>query len=336
MVDSVGQFIQQLPDLLKALFLLAFPVVNPGNRLYWSYTLFTILVALGVYYLRESKSMGFDLRKALGYCFPKSLYTQRSAILDYQCYLINGLFKIIVSLTAFFTLSEITAHFLSQYLRGWFGPVESQLEVTLTLKVIYTILAVLVLDFSAFFSHYLLHKIPLLWEFHKVHHSAEGLNPMTGFRDHPVDVAFKQIFRALFLGVYMGIFSYCINQEIEAIAIAGLLISTFLLRFVINLRHSHIWISYGWHLNHIFNSPAMHQIHHSKKAEHIDKNFALIFSFWDYLFGTLYVPKVREYFAVGIEQKDYDNIWQLYFDPFVQAYRKVTNFLTQIPRLING
>ena len=333
MVDSVGQFMQQLPDLFKALFLLAFPVVNPDNRLYWSYTLGTILLALGVYYLRESKSRGLDLRKALAYCFPKSLYTQRSAILDYQCYLINGLFKIIVSLTAFFTLSEITSHFLSQYLRGWFGPVASQLEVTFTLTVFYTIGAVLVLDFSAFYSHYLLHKIPLLWEFHKVHHSAEGLNPITGFRDHPVDVAFKQTFRALFLGVYMGIFSYFINQEIEAIAIAGLLISTFLFRFMINLRHSHIWISYGWHLNHIFNSPAMHQIHHSKNPEHIDKNFALIFSFWDYLLGTIYVPKVREYFAVGIAQKDYENIWQLYLDPFVQAYTRVTKSLSQVARV---
>jgi len=332
MLDLIRQFIQQLPELFKALFLLAFPIVNPDNRLYWSYTLFTILLALGVYYLRESRSMGFSLRKALAYCFPKSLYTQRSAILDYQCYLINGLFKISVSLTAFFTLSEITAHALSQYLRGWFGAVDNQVEVTFTLTLLYTIGAVLVLDFSAFYSHYLLHKIPLLWEFHKVHHAAEGLTPITGFRDHPVDVAFKQTFRALFLGVYMGIFSYCINQEIEAIAIAGLLISTFLFRFAINLRHSHVWISYGWHLNHILNSPAMHQIHHSKKPEHIDKNFAVIFSFWDYLFGTIYIPKVQEYFAVGVEQKDYENIWQLYFDPFVQAYRKVTKSLAQVAK----
>lgn len=330
MVNSVQQFIHQLPDLFRALFLLAFPVFDPHNRFYWYYTIVVIILVLGIYYIRESKSTAFDLRKALAYCFPKSLYTKRSAILDYQCYLINGLFKIIVSLTAFFTLSEITSHFLSQHLRGLFGALESQLEVTLALKLVYTILAILVLDFSAFYSHYLLHKIPLLWEFHKVHHSAEGLTPITGFRDHPVDVAFKQTLRAFFLGIYMGIFSYFINQEIEAIVIAGLLISTFLFRFTINLRHSHIWISYGWHLNHILSSPAMHQIHHSKKPEHIDKNFAVMFCLWDYLFGTIYVPKVREYFAVGIEQKDYDNIWQLYYSPFVQAYKLVAKSLVRV------
>ncbi len=328
MVDSVRQFIQQFPDLLRTLFMLVFPVVDPHNRLCWVYTTFAILVLFGIYYIRESKLTGFDLRKALAYCFPRSIYTHRSAILDYQFYLINVLCKIIVSLTAFFTLSEITSHFLSQYLRGLFGKVESQLEVTFAVTILYTIGAVLVLDFSAFFSHYLRHKVPLLWEFHKVHHSAEALTPMTGFREHPIDQGFNQTLRYVFLGVYMGIFSYLIDQEIEAISVAGVLISTFLYRLTINLRHSHIWISYGWHLNHIFCSPAMHQIHHSKQPEHIDKNLAIIFSFWDYLFGTIYVPKDREYFAFGIEQKDYDNIWQLYFDPFVQAYSKVTKYLS--------
>lgn len=332
MADCLIKFIQELPELCKALFLLAFPVFDSHNRLYFAYAIAFIVIVFWIYYIRESKSTGFNLRKALGYCFPRSLYTQRSAILDYQCYIINGLLKIIISLSAHFTLSEITSHFLTEHLCELFGQVERQLEATFALQLIYTVLAILVLDFSAFYSHYLLHKIPLLWNFHKVHHSARGLTPITGFRDHPVDVSFKKTLRALFLGIYMGIFSYFLNQEIGAISVAGLLISTFLFDFVINLRHSHIWISYGWKLNHILSSPAMHQIHHSKKAEHIDKNFALIFSFWDYLFGTIYVPKVREKFGVGIEQKDFENIWQLYYSPFVEAYKQIAKFLFPIPK----
>lgn len=122
----------------------------------------------------------------------------------------------------------------------------------------------------------------------------------------------------------MGIFTYFVNREINLITITDVLLSELLFNFIINLRHSHIWISYGWYLSHIFSSPAMHQIHHSTKEEHIDKNFSRIFSFWDYLFGTLYVPKIREEFTVGlVDQRDYDSIWQLYHSPFVQASKRV-------------
>ncbi len=324
MINSVQQFIQELPDLFKSLLLLAFPVFDPKNQLYFIYAIAFIVFVLGVYYVRESKLTGFELRKALAYCFPKSIYTQRSAILDYQCYVINGLFKIIVSLTAFFTLSKITSDFVSQHLRELFGPVESQIEMTLALKIVYTILAVLVVDFSIFLAHYLLHKVPFLWEFHKVHHLPKGLNPITGFRYHPIDIALKKSMKVFFLGIYMGIFSYLINQEIEVITVAGLLISTFFLRFVMHLRHSHIWISFGWHLSHILQSPAMHHIHHSEREEHYDTNFGLIFSFWDYIFGTIYVPKGREELTMGLGESDYENIWQLYSLPFVQAYKQLS------------
>ena len=330
MVNSIQQFIQEFPELLRSLFLVAFPVFNPHHKLYFVYTIVFIVFILGVYYIRESKSNGFALRKALAYCFPKSLYTQQSAILDYQCYLINGLLAIIVSLTAFFTLSQITSDFINQFLCGLFGKIEIQVEMTLALKVVYTIFAVLVVDFGVFFAHYLLHKIPVLWEFHKGHHLAEGLNPITGFRYHPIDIGLKKTMKIFFLGIYMGIFSYFVNQEIKAITIAGLLISTFLLRFIVHLRHSHIWISFGWHLSHIFQSPAMHHIHHSEKVEHHDKNFGLIFSFWDYMFGTIYVPKVREELTIGLGESDYQNIWQLYYLPFLQAYKRVSKSLNRV------
>merc|ERR1739838_972633 len=93
------------------------------------------------------------------------------------------------------------------------------------------------------------------------------------------------------------------GQEIKAITIAGLLISSFLYRF---------------------------HIHHSEKIEHYDKNFGLIFSFWDYMFGTIYVPKVREELTIGLGESDYHNIWQLYYVPFLQAYKQVSKSLNRL------
>ena len=43
--------------------------------------------------------------------------------------------------------------------------------------------------------------MPFLWEFHKVHHSAEVLNPITGFRSHPVD----QVLDAVVMGAMTGL-----------------------------------------------------------------------------------------------------------------------------------
>jgi sterol desaturase/sphingolipid hydroxylase (fatty acid hydroxylase superfamily) len=331
MPDDLGlmsTLFQQLSQLIhastKSFVFLFFPFIDPTNRLYWFHSIGSLCLFLGFYYFRQARQSGFSLTKAMAYCFPLSLYNSPSAILDYQCYVINGLFKILVSLTSFFSLSEITSAGVSQFMMNLLGRSGIEVELTFSLKLLFTLLAVLVLDFSAFYSHYLLHKVPFLWEFHKVHHAAEGLTPITGFRDHPVDVAFKQTLRAAFFGVFLGISSYIINDKIVPITAGGLIISTFLFRFIINLRHSHVWITFSWPLSHIFCSPAMHQIHHSKDPAHIDKNFALIFSVWDYLFQTLYIPRSKEEFEIGIVgQGDYETIWSLYLTPFVEVYDRV-------------
>ena len=62
MLNSIQQFIQQLPEVLKSLFMVAFPVFNPHHKLYFVYTIVFIVFILGVYYVRESKSNGFGLR----------------------------------------------------------------------------------------------------------------------------------------------------------------------------------------------------------------------------------------------------------------------------------
>ncbi len=57
---------------------------------------------------------------------------------------------------------------------------------------------------------------------------------------------------------------------------------------------------------------------------HWDKNFALIFSFWDWLFKSLYVPKGKEEFRLGLpgtENQRFDSVLKLYVAPLVGAAR---------------
>ena len=319
----VEQLFTALPLWLQSLLLLFFPLLDLHSRLSWFCTIGFIGLALCSYWLSKRLS-NRSWREAFAYCFPKSLYASHSTTLDWQCYLINGAFRVIINMTLLASLAAAIATFFRQTLYSNFGAVSFDININFLVLFCHTLIGILVLDFSAFLSHYWLHKVPLLWEFHKVHHIAEGLTPITGFRDHPIDVIFKKTLRAFILGMYLGGFNYVTNSQVEIATIGGVIVSTFLFDFTINLRHSHIWISYGWHLEHILCSPAMHQIHHSKEKIHIDKNFSLIFSFWDYLFGTIYVPTQPEVLSVGIPgERDYENIWQLYCQPFAKAYAKI-------------
>ena len=99
-----------------------------------------------------------------------------------------------------------------------------------------------------------------------------------------------------------------------------------------HLRHSHIWLAWPPWLGRIFGSPANHQFHHSLEERHINKNFGFMFALWDWIFGTLYLPRERETFRIGLsdeEDGDYSNIFALYMTPFQKLYRRIAPGATQ-------
>ena len=132
-------------------------------------------------------------------------------------------------------------------------------------------------DFSRFLLHYLLHKVPFLWAFHKVHHSAKVLTPITIYRSHPVETFLYGARSALTQGVAVGLCYYFLGSTLSIFDILGANIFVFLFNVMgSNLRHSHIWFSWGTSLEKWFISPAQHQIHHSDKRIHIDCNFGSV------------------------------------------------------------
>lgn len=78
-------------------------------------------------------------------------------------------------------------------------------------------------------------------------------------------------------------------------------------------------MSYGW-LENIFLSPSQHHLHHSKEPRHWDKNFGLLLSVWDKLFGTFLYSEPRGSFRLGLpetEGQNYRTVAQLYATPFI-------------------
>ncbi|NQV85095.1 MAG: sterol desaturase family protein [Rhodospirillales bacterium] len=150
----------------------------------------------------------------------------------------------------------------------------------------------LVFSFLNYWVHRLMHT-PILWEIHKVHHSAEDYNVLLPYRNHPVDFIF-----ATFYGAF-------------AIAVLGVTPEVLMAWLAANaVYQSMVHSMYDWRgrwLEYIFITPAAHRIHHSTLPEHFDTNFG-IFSLWDRMFGTYYAPK-GQVIHCGIpepDQKDFN------------------------------
>ena len=177
-------------------------------------------------------------------------------------------------------------------------------------------------DFARFFAHYLAHRVPMLWAFHKVHHSAEVLIPPTALRLHPIDELC--LFLAL-AGMNTLVFAtLSLFFAIDVAAAAQLSLDAYLILYALSvypLRHSHLPLRLGATIERVLMSPAMHHLHHSSEARHHGKNLGLAFSLWDRLFGTFASPGADEVSPLGLgtaQRGDYGTVWSLYTTPVVE------------------
>jgi sterol desaturase/sphingolipid hydroxylase (fatty acid hydroxylase superfamily) len=296
-------------------------LTTPASKTFYLHLATSSLLALFLH-AREARKLKQPL-DPLASIVPTKVYTHPSAMVDYIYFITNSIvyaailapfaaFGTWVSGSILFGLNSIaTPHVMTD-------------ASAPLITAAFTIVIALVADFGTFLTHYWLHRYPTLWEFHKVHHSAEVLTPITVYRMHPLDDIITLCVVGLLTGVTDALTRFFITPAISPFVIAGLGLATFLF-FVTgyHLRHSHIWLSYGPVWSKIFISPAQHQIHHSKARKHWDKNFGFIFSIWDYMYGSLYIPKERETIEFGIgngEERDYSSPLHLYFVPFKKAW----------------
>ena len=156
-------------------------------------------------------------------------------------------------------------------------------------------------DFAVYCVHRLHHESKWLWPFHSVHHSAEVMTPLTAYRKHPVYDLIASVVQSMFHGFLQGAILAMFFGSISVSTIIGINIFYFVFNLLgSNLRHSHIWLSYGPVLGRILISPAQHQIHHSRAPRHHNKNYGEVLAVWDWMFGTLYVPTKVEVLDFGL------------------------------------
>jgi len=183
---------------------------------------------------------------------------------------------------------------------------------------LFTVSMLLAYDFSYYVYHRAQHRFPILWELHKVHHSAEVMVGVTKDRIHPVDEIMNRVWDALVVGIVYGVWLFFALDPIE-VTIFG--INVYVMRNILMMdfvRHTHLKVSFGRVGNAIVLCPHYHQLHHSTAVEHHDKNFGLMLSVWDRLFGTLVVPQPSESFTFGLsgeDSREYQSLSGLYVLP---------------------
>ncbi len=193
---------------------------------------------------------------------------------------------------------------------------------------LYSLIYSLAYDFGRYLAHFVRHRFDILWHFHKVHRSAEVLTPFTSFRAHPVDLILMATFPSLLTGLVNGAFNYWSGEAAGLYLFFGLHALIFIYNLAGNLRHSHVWLSYGPVLSQIFVSPAQHQIHHSIEERHWGRNIGFARAIWDRLFGTLYVPKAHEQFAMGLgdgTEGRYHSVGGMYWQPIRGLFRQYSD-----------
>ncbi len=138
-----------------------------------------------------------------------------------------------------------------------------------------TALAIVLLDLALYWQHRIMHKVPLLWRLHRVHHADRELDVSSGVRFHPLEALVSMLFK-MALVVLLG-------ASVQAVLIFELSLSLFSLWTHSNLR---LLESIEQALRYVVMTPALHRLHHAVDIPTQNHNYGFSTTLWDRLFGS--------------------------------------------------
>ncbi|MGJ3258653.1 MAG: extracellular solute-binding protein [Rhodospirillales bacterium] len=307
------------------------PLFDPQKRIFVGYLLSAFLIALLVQMIASRGKLAGALRSILS----GDIWWSRSARTDY---VITALNQVFMMGAAPRLLGKLTvATFLFEWLHIVFDgrPLMWTGAPAWAVAAAFTVTLFLMDDVSKYLVHRLMHRWPVLWSFHKVHHTAETLTPFTVFRTHPVEGILFALRSALVQAAALAAFFFFLGDRVELVSVFGANVILFVFNVAgSNLRHSHVWISYGRIVEHILISPAQHQIHHSAAAEHHDRNFGVTLAVWDWLGGSLCLAGKRRDIRFGVagDAHDHHTLSAVYVRPLIEAAASVRQLLNWRPK----
>ncbi len=258
--------------------------------------------------------------------FSKEIWLSKTAIVDFLFFFffLTGISTGIVF--GFDIVPEAREYLVKKFLPGNIDAIPGFSE-SLPLKIAWTLVFIIISDFLWFFIHWIEHKVRFFWRFHATHHSAKRLNPFVAYRLHPIESFLVRLIRFAIAPALFALLTYMIfGVQASVYIIYGVPIYFFIYYLYSNLRHTEIWVKFPRKLSYVFCSPAMHQIHHSDDPKWFGKNMSFIFSTWDWLFGTIYIPvdSDRETLKFGLPKEENvssDSFLENVINPFINIFK---------------
>jgi len=142
-------------------------------------------------------------------------------------------------------------------------------------RILYFLLAFLLLDFGEYFYHIVMHKVKKLWLFHMIHHSDGMVDVSTALREHQVENFIRNGFTLLWVFLSgVGFWGLLLRQIIQ---IASNIFAHVNYRLPTRLDNV---------VSLVFVTPNVHQVHHHFQRPYTDCNYGDVLSIWDRCFGT--------------------------------------------------
>ena len=289
----------------------------------WGVFLASGLVAYLIHSVRSGERL--RLKGLLNRCIPFDLRSNPSFRADVKVYFIDSFTGLSLAVPGIFLTGMLGLLVNRVLVVSHAGPPAPELNAVSA--GFCAMVMFLLAEFSDYLAHYLEHKVPELWELHKLHHAVQILNPFTARRLHPISILFNGLLRGFVSGFPAGFLLHFFHITIaEAVALSLVASKIFSMASLNPLKHSHHPVSFG-PFDRFLISPHMHQIHHSRLDKHVDKNFGTHLSVFDWLFGTAYKPargEMPEFGIAGYDQAELDRYFSLrgaYVQPLINFFR---------------
>ncbi len=171
--------------------------------------------------------------------------------------------------------------------------------------------------FISFFTHFLMHKVPVFWRLHQIHHLDTELDVSTTVRFHPLEFVVNLIIGVPIVVIFgmspwVLLFYELLDAGINVFSHA-------------NVRLP-IWLDRA--LRYFIVTPDLHRIHHSSWQPETDSNFSAVFPIWDIIFGTFRTKtrEAQETMELGLEyvrdERTNNAVWLLLGAPFFRKRDK--------------
>lgn len=262
---------------------------------YWNYLISEITLQRAslenyFYYLIAASVFVWLLELAMPWRKSQSIFRKQFWMDGFYMFFNFFIFNLII----FIALSNAMSAMMSDFwgLFGWYVGDLNIVPLDQLPKWLALVIFFVVTDFVQWATHILLHRVPFFWRIHKIHHSVEQM----GFAAHLRYHWGESIIYKLMLYIPLAL--------IGGFSMADVFIIHYIAILVGHLNHANINLDYG-PLKYILNNPRMHIWHHARELppDHpYGVNFGITFAFWDYLFGTAYIPHNGRDIELGFDQ----------------------------------